>query len=463
MTDEKIVVGLDIGSTKVCAVAGRLVRNKDHATIEVLGVGRAASDGVNKGSVVNITKTARAIEQAISEAANQSDLDIQVVNVNFSGQHIAARRQSGSITRSSPGDEVTTTDINHLLGDMYRTVIPAGMEIVHVLPMDFTVDNELGVEDPVGRNGVKLGAEFQIITAQTNAATNTRKCVERADNGRIKREQMLLSPLASSLAVLTSEEREAGVALVDIGGGTTDLAIYHRNVLRHMTVFPWAGNTLTADIQEGCKVLPHQAELLKTKFGNADPTEVKRNEVVSVPGLVGRQPKDVLLKNVAIIMEERLKEIAAMVQAEIIRSGYEHKLLGGIVLTGGTASVPGIERIFQRVTGMDVRIGYPDQLEHNPRADLVGDPAYATALGLVWAGFKQLDERISFVSDPGRQVEPRPMVSAPQNPVYGRKEESYGREKEKVKEPEKKEGFGVRVWGAVKRFLNDDIGNTETY
>lgn len=464
MTDDKIVVGLDIGSTKICAVAGRLVRSKDHATLEVLGVGRAASDGVTKGAVVNIQKAAKAIDQAITEAANQSDLDIQVVNVNFSGQHIAARRQNGSITRSSPGDEVTTADIDHLLGDMYRTVIPAGMEIVHVLPMDFTVDNEIGVEDPVGRNGVKLGAEFQVITAQTNAATNTRKCVERAES-RIKREHMLLSPLASSLAVLTSEEREAGVALVDIGGGTTELAIYHRNVLRHIAVFPWAGNTLTADIQEGCKILPHQAELLKTKFGNADPAEVKLNEVVSVPGLVGRQPKDVLLKNVAIIMEERLKELSALIQAEIVRSGYEHKLLGGIVLTGGTASVPGIERIFQRVTGMDVRIGYPDQLERNPRADLVGDPAYATALGLVWAGFKALDERVSFVSYPVRQAEPRPLVSNPVNPVSSRESVRESREsaREREKEKEVKEGFWTKVWKPISNFLNDDIGNTERY
>jgi cell division protein FtsA len=213
---------------------------------------------------------------------------------------------------------------------------------------------------------------------------------------------VLLSPLASAMAVLTPEEREAGVALVDIGGGTTDLAIYHRNVLRHVAVFPWAGNSLTNDIQDGCKVLPQQAEVLKTKFGNANPSAYRLNEVVSVPGLPGRQPKDVLLRNVSIIIGERLKEIAALVQAEIIRSGYKDKLLGGIVLTGGSALIDGIDEVFRTVADMDVRVGYPEQLEYNLRADLVSDPAYATAVGLVWAGFRNVDDRISFISDPGQ-------------------------------------------------------------
>ncbi len=447
MMDEKIIVGLDIGSSKVCAVAGRLVRNKDHATLEVLGVGHALSDGVTKGSVVNINRTVDAINRAIDQASMQSDLDIQVVNVGFSGQ-ITSKRQNGSITRSSPGDEVTSLDIDHLLSDMYRSPIMAGTEIMHVLPMDFAVDSESGVEDPVGRNGVKLGADFQVITAQTSAALNTRKCIERTKNHLI-REKLVVAPLASALAVLTDAEREAGVALVDIGGGTTDLAIYHRNVVRHITVFPWAGNSLTKDIELGCKILPQQAELLKTKYGNADPSTVRINEVVSVPGLPGRLPKDVLLKNVAIIIEERIKELAALVQSEIIRSGYKDKLLGGIVLTGGTASVHGIEQIFRRVTDMDVRVGFPDQLERNLRADMVSDPAYATALGLVWAGFKSLDDRISFISDPGRLAEPVIRPVAGMGPVPVRTE----------KEPEKKSA-GLMDW--FRKMTNSDFGAQET-
>ena len=449
LMDDKIVVGLDIGSTKVCAVAGRLVRHKDHSTLEVLGVGRVEAEGVAKGSVVNINKTVDAIEKAIEEAGNQSDIDIRLVNVAFSGKDIEARRQAGIITRSSPGDEVTSLDIDHLLSDMYRNPVSPGKEIVHVLPMDFTVDNEPGVEDPVGRNGVKLGAEFQIITAPVGAAINIRKCLERASSG-LKRDQIVLSALASGMAVLSDDEKRAGVALVDIGGGTTDIAIYHRNVLRYVSVLPWAGKSLTNDIEMGCKVLPNQAETLKTKFGTADPADYKLNEVVSVPGLVNRPPKDVLLKNVSIIIEERLKELAALIQSEIVRAGYEHKLLGGIVLTGGTASIDGIERVFNRVTGMDIRIGYPDKLERNARADLVSDPAYATALGLVWAGFRQIDERISFISDPGRALNNEEAQRLnPRENINGTKE------KEPVK---KKTGF----FGMIRDFISGENYNPST-
>lgn len=439
---DKIVVGLDIGSTKVCAVAGRVVRNnKDQETLEVLGVGEThLADGVTKGSVVNVNNTVSAIRRAVAEASNQSNLNIHLVNVSFSGAHVLSVKSSGSITRSSSGDEIQVEDIDHLLSDMYRTSIPADKEIIHVLPMDFVVDGETNVNQPVGRNGVKLGADFQLITAQANAARNVRKCIMR---NNLQQETMMLSALASSLAVLTDEEKDAGVALVDIGGGTTELAIYFRGVLRHVAVFPWAGNSLTADIQSGCKIMPDQAEQLKKRFGNADPSEYNINEVVAVPGLSNRKPKDVLLKNVAVIIQDRLREIAALVQAEIIKSGYEGKLLAGIVLTGGTALVPGVEQIFSRVTGTESKVGYPEHLEPNGRADLVGDPAYATAVGLVWAGYKTIDDRISFISDPTRAAYNEEQVVTPVRPIYGNPAPVAGRDKTPEKEPPKK---GLLGW-----------------
>ncbi|HLK96778.1 MAG TPA: cell division protein FtsA [Hymenobacter sp.] len=464
--DDKIVVGLDIGSTKVCAVAGRVVRNnKDQETLEVLGVGETQlADGVAKGSVVNVNNTVNAIKRAVSEAANQSNINIQLVNVSFSGSHVLSVKASGNITRSSSGDEVQIEDIDHLVSDMYRnrTSIPADKEIVHALPMDFMVDNETNVQQPVGRNGVKLGADFQLITAQSNATRNVRKCINR---NNLQQETMMLSALASGLAVLTDEEKYAGVAIVDIGGGTTEMAIYYRNILRHVAVFPWAGNSLTSDIQAGCKILPNQAEQLKKRFGSANPAEYNLNEVVAVPGLSNRKPKDVLLKNVAVIMEDRLREIAALVQAEIIRSGYEGKLLGGIVLTGGTALVPGVEQIFGRVTGVEeVRVGYPEHLEPNGRADLVGDPAYATAVGLVWAGYKTIDNRISFISDPTRAAysedatpppTARPAYTAPPSPVSREREKAP----EKDKEPEES---GLMAW--IRRVTKPIRGNeTDPY
>lgn len=444
--EDKIVVGLDIGSTKVCAVAGRLIRNnKEQETLEVLGVGETAlADGVTKGSVVNVNNTVNAIKRAVAEASNQSNLNIHLVNVSFSGSHVNSVKASGSITRSSAGDEIQSEDIDHLLNDMYRTSIAADKEIMHVLPMDFMVDMETNINQPVGRNGVKLGADFQLITAQANAARNIRKCIMR---NHLAQDTMMLSALASGLAVLTDEEKYAGVALVDIGGGTTELAIYYQNVLRHVAVLPWAGKSLTADIQAGCKILPDQAEQLKKRFGSANPNEYNLNEVVAVPGLSNRKPKDVLLKNVAIIVEDRLREIAALVQAEIIRSGYEGKLLGGLVLTGGSALLPGAEQIFGRVTGVEeVRVGYPEHLEPNGRADLVGDPAYATAVGLVWAGYKTIDNRISFISDPNRAAYSEEHTPTQTRPVYVPPTGSQKpmSPKEPVKEPEE---------GAVMRWI----------
>ncbi len=443
--EENIVVGLDIGTAKVCAVVGRLVGNPNYPMLEVLGVSEAPSGGVAKGAVVNINRTVEAINKVIDEVATQSNINIQVVNVGFSGHHISARKQVGSITRLSQGEEVTQKDIDHLLGDMYRTVMPPGTEIVHVLPMDFSVDNEPLSEDPVGRIGVKLGAEFQLITAKTDLAQNTRKCIERTKR-QLVRELTLLSPLAASLAVLTQEERDAGVALVDIGCGTTDLAVFHRGVLRHISVFPWAGKNLTDDIEQGCKVMPNQAEKLKVRFGNADPSAYRVNQVVSVPGLANQKPKDVLMKNVALIAAERLREIAAMVLADIRKAGYEHKLIGGIVLTGGTADIDGIEGVFERITGMPTRVGLPERLERNVRADQVSHPAYATAIGLVWAGFKLPDDRISFISDPGPN---RPVP--PVTPEF-----------DKPLDPEPaKPGLFSGLWDKFKKGLNPDLDSSE--
>lgn len=461
--DDKFVVGLDIGSTKVCAVAGRVVRNKkDQETLEILGVGETQlTDGVAKGSVVNVNNTVSAIKRAITEAANQSNADIQLVNVSFSGSHVLSVKASGNITRSSSGDEVQIEDIDHLVSDMYRnrSSIPADKEIVHALPMDFMVDNETNVQQPVGRNGVKLGADFQLITAQSNATRNVRKCITR---NNLQQDTMMLSALASGLAVLTDEEKYAGVAIVDIGGGTTEMAIYYRNILRHVAVFPWAGNSLTTDIQAGCKILPDQAEQLKKRFGSANPAEYNLNEVVAVPGLSNRKPKDVLLKNVAVIMEDRLREIAALVQAEIIRSDYEGKLLGGLVLTGGTALVPGVEQIFGRVTGVEeVRVGYPEHLEPNGRADLVGDPAYATAVGLVWAGYKTIDNRISFISDPTRAAYNEEQAPPIVRPQYVAPPSPGSRERDKTPEKEPEEN-GLMAW--IRRVTKPIRGNeTDPY
>ena len=387
MENDKIVVGLDIGTTKICAIVGR---KNEFGKLEVLGMGKAESDGVIRGIVTNIDKTVHAIEKAIREASDQSGIEIGVVNVGIAGQHIKSSIHHGSITRSSNEDEITIEDINRLNQDMYRIVIPPGSEIIHVMPQDYTVDYEDGIKDPVGMSGVKLEADFHIITAQTNAINNINKCVRRA---RLENENLILEPLASSLAVLSEEEKEAGICLVDIGGGTTDIAIFHDNIIRHTAVIPFGGNIITSDIKQGCQVMQHQAELLKTKFGRAIAEDASPNEIVSIPGIRNRPPKEISVKNLAHIIEARMEEIIELVHAEIITSGYENRLAGGIVITGGGSQLINLKQLVEYMTGMDARIGYPNEHLGKSKTDVVKSPMYATAVGLVLSGFRALDER----------------------------------------------------------------------
>jgi len=387
MTEDKIIVGLDIGTTKICAVVGR---KNEFGKLEVLGMGKAVSEGVIRGIVTNIDKTVHAIEKAVAEASEQSGIDIRVVNVGIAGQHIKSSVHHGSITRNSLDDEITIEDVNRLSNDMYRIVIPPGSEIIHVMPQDYIVDYEDGIKDPVGMSGVKLEADFHVITAQTNAINNINKCIRRAG---LEIEDLILEPLSSSLAVLSDEEKEAGICLVDIGGGTTDVAIFYDNIIRHTAVIPFGGNIITSDIKQGCMVMEHQAELLKTKFGKAISEEASPNEIVSIPGLRNRAPKEISVKNLAHIIEARMEEIIEMVHTEIITSGYENKLAGGIVVTGGGSQMANLKQLFEYMTGLDARIGYPNEHLGRSKVDHIKSPMYATSVGLVLSGFKALDER----------------------------------------------------------------------
>lgn len=387
MQQEKIIVGLDIGTTKICAIVGR---KNEYGKLEVMGMGKAVSDGVIRGIVTNIDKTVSAIEKAVAEAEEQSGIDIRVVNVGIAGQHIRSSIHHGSITREPSDDEITVEDINRLTNDMYKIVIPPGSEIIHVMPQDYIVDYEDGIKDPVGMSGVKLEADFHVITAQTNAINNINKCVRRAN---LEIENLILEPLASSLAVLSEEEKEAGVCLVDIGGGTTDIAIFYDNIIRHTAVIPFGGNIITADIKQGCMVMEHQAELLKTKFGRAIAEEANPNEIISIPGLKNRAPKEISVKNLAHVIEARMEEIIEMVHTEIITSGFQHKLAGGIVVTGGGSQLANVQQLFEYMTGMDTRIGYPNEHLGKGKLEMVKSPMYATTVGLVLSGFRALDER----------------------------------------------------------------------
>jgi len=356
----------------------------------VLGMGKAASDGVVSGVVTNIDKTIHAIEKAIQEASDASGIYIKVVNVGIAGQHIRSMIQHGVMMRKSREDEISVKDVNQLADDMNRIVMPPGSEIIHVMPQDYVVDYQDGIADPVGMPGVRLEADFHIITAQTDAIHNINKCVQRS---ALEIDNLILEPLASSLSVLSHEEKEAGVCLVDIGGGTTDLAVFHDGIIRHTAVIPFGGNIITSDIKQGCMVMEMQAEQLKTKFGRAIAEEASPNEIVSIPGLRNRPPKEISVRNLAKIIEARMEEIIELIHAEIVSSGYHKKLAGGIVLTGGGAQLANLSQLVEYMTGLDARIGHPNEHLGKSKIESIKGPMYATAIGLVLTGFMAMDMR----------------------------------------------------------------------
>lgn len=383
MSTSDIVVGLDIGTTKIVCMVGR--RN-EFGKIEILGMGKSESVGVTRGVVSNIDKTVDSIKTAVAEAEAQSGVDIRVVNVGIAGQHIKSLQHRGERIRHSYEDEIAQIDVDGLIDDMYKLVTLPGEEIIHVLPQEYIVDSEQGIKDPIGMAGVRLEANFHIITGQVTAAKNIYKCVEKAG---LQVADLILEPLASSEAVLSDEEKEAGIALIDIGGGTTDIAIFQDQIIRHTAVIPFGGNIVTEDIKEGCTIIKSQAELLKVKFGSALANENQENEIVSIPGLRGRAPKEISVKNLAHIIQARLEEIVENVYFEIKNSGFEKKLIGGIVVTGGGSQLKHITQLIEYMTGMDTRIGYPNEHLASGNAEEITSPVFATGVGLVIKGLEK--------------------------------------------------------------------------
>jgi cell division protein FtsA len=387
-TATDLVVALDIGTTKVCAVAGR---KNEYGKLEILGVGKVDSVGVMRGVVTNIEKTVNAIIEAVSSAERMAKTKFERVHVGIAGQHIKSLQHRGILTRDNDHTEISQKDIQKLVTDMYKLVLPPGDKILHAIPQEYTVDNEQGITDPIGMSGVRLEANFHIITGQISASNNIHRCVERTG---LKVESMTLEPIASAIAVLSDEEKEAGVALVDIGGGTTDITIFQEGIIRHTAVIPFGGNVMTSDIKEGCTVMQHQAEQLKVKFGAALAEEVVDNRIITIPGIKGRDYKEISEKNLARIIQARMEEVLDYVVWEIRRSGYERKLIGGIVLTGGGAMLRDVEKLCEFHTGMSTRIGVPiEHLAHGYQ-EKVASPIYATAIGLLLNGIAFQEEQL---------------------------------------------------------------------
>ncbi|WP_075341110.1 cell division protein FtsA [Tenacibaculum agarivorans] len=383
MENNKIAVGLDIGTTKIVAMIGR---KNEYNKIEILGIGKAKSLGVKRGVVNNITQTIQSIQQAVDEAESVSGQKISEVVVGIAGQHIRSLHHSDYITRSNPDEVITDEDIEMLVNQVHKLVMLPGEEIIHVLPQEFKVDSQPDIKEPIGMYGGRLEANFHVVVGQVSSIRNIGRCVKSAG---LNLSDITLEPLASASAVLSQEEKEAGVALIDIGGGTTDLAIFKDGIIRHTAVIPFGGNVITEDIKEGCSIIEKQAELLKIKFGSAWPGENKETEIVSIPGLRGREPKEITLKNLSKIIHARVQEIIEHVYLEIKNYGHETqkgKLIAGIVLTGGGSQLKHLRQLVEYITGMDTRIGYPNEHLAGDSDDVLSSPSYATAVGLLMEG-----------------------------------------------------------------------------
>ena len=380
MEQEQLAVGLDIGTTKIVAMLGT---KNEYGKLEIVWVGKSKSQGVHRGVVNNITQTIQSIQAAAQEAEAISGKKITSVVVGIAGQHIRSLHHSDYITRTNADEVIDAADIERLKNQVFKLVMLPGEEIIHVLPQEYKVDGQAEIKEPIGMYGGRLEANFHVVVGQVSSIRNIARCVKSAglDFGGIT-----LEPLASADAVLSQEEKEAGVALIDIGGGTTDLAIFKDGIIRHTAVIPFGGNVITEDIKEGCSIIEKQAELLKIKFGSAWPGENKDNEIVSIPGLRGRDPKEITLKNLSKIIHARVTEIIEQVYAEIKNYGHEEqkkKLIAGIVLTGGGSQLKHLKQLVEYITGMDTRIGYPNEHLAGDTDKATASPLFATAVGLV--------------------------------------------------------------------------------
>src|SRR5690554_7322257 len=380
MNKENIAVGLDIGTTKIVAMVGK---KNEYVKLEILGLGNAKSLGVKRGVVNNITQTIQSIQSAVIEAENTSGIKIKDVVVGIAGQHIRSIQHSEYIIRENAENVISEVDIDLLINQVQKLSMLPGEEIIHVLPQEFKIDEEAGIREPIGMYGRRLEANFHVVVGQSSSIRNAGRCVKDAG---LELAGLTLEPLASANAVLSNDEKEAGVALIDIGGGTTDLAIFKDGIIRHTYVVPFGGNVITDDIKEGCSIIEKQAEQLKIRFGSAWPGENKDNEIVSIPGLRGQEAKEISLKNLSKIIHARVVEIIDMVFSEIKAYGYDNprkKLIAGIVLTGGGSELKHIKQLVEYITGIDTRIGYPNEHISGESAKLVSRPLFATAVGLM--------------------------------------------------------------------------------
>lgn len=381
----EVAVSLNVGSDKVCAIVGR---KNIIGKIEILGHGKAACQGVSRGIVTNIDKTVSAINDAIDMAERKSKQEIRSVYVGIAGEHIKSLHHQGVMYRDNPKEEISVEDIEKLTNDMHKIALPHGDKILHVVSQEFYIDNKTeGHIDPIGMTGSRIESNFHIITANNDALENLVKAVNKA---QLSIAGFVLEPLATAEAVLSKDEKRAGVVLVDIGGGTTEVTVFVDEIVRYTSVIPLGSNVITKDIKTGCSVLMEQAEKLKIRFGSALSDEIVDNRIITIPGLMGREPKEISEKNLARIIQSRVEEIFEYVMWEIRRSGFENKLMAGMVLTGGGSKLKDIELLAEFQTGLQTRIGIPLEEQILLLDAESSHPSYATGMGVLLEALKKL-------------------------------------------------------------------------
>lgn len=381
--EQPIIVGLDIGTTKIACIAGR---KNEYGKLEIVGFGRANSNGVKHGQVLNIDETIKAIRAALDNCmASNTGIDFKEVYVGIAGHHIKSLQTRGDIVRKDTNEEITQREIDQLIADQFKTYIPAGDQIIDVIPQEFTVDNFQNIPNPIGYGGVKVGANFHIITGDKNAIRNINRAVEKSN---LITKDLVLQPLASASAVMGQEDLEAGVAIVDIGGGTTDLAVFYEGILKHTAVIPFGGENITNDIKTGLGVLKTQAEQMKVQFGSALSNEAKSNAFITIPGLRGMPAKEISVKNLANIVQARMSEIMDFVSYHLKQVGMDNRMLnGGIVLTGGGSQLKHLIQLTEYVTGLNARIGFPTEHLAGGHIEELAKPTYSTCIGLILKGY----------------------------------------------------------------------------
>jgi cell division protein FtsA len=451
MSEGKIIVGLDIGTTKVACIVGQKAEN---GKIEILGYGKTISTGVRRGVVTNIFDTVEAIKTAVKQAEEQSGVEINRVSVGIAGQHIKSLQHRGVLMRDNHETEITEAELERLRNDTFKINMTPGEEIIDVIRQDTYVDGE-AASNPVGMLGNKIEANFHVIIGQTSAAKNIVKCIQSAG---LEMDYMILEPIASAQAVLDEEEKDAGVVLVDIGGGTTDIAIFKNKKIQHTAVIPFGGNIITEDICTGCSIIKHYAEEVKVKFGSALASENRDDEVVSIPGIRGREPKEISFKNLAHIIQARLEEIFELVNYEIQKAKSENQLIAGIVLTGGGAMMKHIQQLAEFKTGLEVRIGYPNEHLNKNTMKEMSSPMYSTGIGLVIETIARMEhDEFLEASKPKEKPSPEPIVNTEDGTAIIETNEKADEKEGKGKKSKKKIDLTKIVTSFTQFFTPEDI------